>query len=329
MANVSQPLISVIIPVYNVENYLDRCLESIINQTYRNLEIILVDDGSNDGSGKKCDEYSRIDERVSVIHKENGGLSEARNYALDMITGEFVTFVDSDDYVDLRMIETLYNLRKEYKADISCVSFQKIFRNRNDRHDRKGIRKNQVAIYNGTEAVEQILYRKKVDTSPCGKLYKSSDFAEIRYPVGMIFEDCGTTYKLFYKKGRIVYSNAKMYFYVQRMGSIMHDDFSKKRLDRIVITKQIFDWASKECVELSDAAKARFFSANIQTIREMPLTEQWKEELAEIETCIKKYRKEILKNRKVKFIDRLIALSTYLGVKNLKRLGKLYKIVWP
>ena len=326
MAISNEPLISVIIPVYNVRQYLDKCIESVINQTYENLEIILVDDGSNDGSEKKCDEYSGKDKRILVIHKKNGGLSDARNCALDRISGEFVTFIDSDDYIDLSMIETLYNLQEEYEADISCVSFQRIFEGR---QKKEVTYSTKVITYSGIEAVEEMLYKKGVDTSACGKLYRTVDFREIRYPVGMIFEDWATTYRIFYEKNKIVCSNVEMYYYVQRLGSLVHDKFSKKRFDRIIITKQIFDWASRECLELVDAAKARYFQANIQTIREMPLTEQWTSELEEIKNCVKKYRKDIIKNKKVKKIDRLIAASTYIGVKNLKRLGKLYKLIWP
>ena len=326
MTDSNEPLISVIIPIYNVKNYLDKCIESVINQTYENLEIILVDDGSTDGSEKKCDEYLDRDKRISVIHKENGGLSDARNHALNKISGKFVTFIDSDDYIDLRMIETLYKLIEEYEADISCVSFLRVFESRQGRNVTFPF---QIATYSGNEAIEDMLYKKSVDTSACGKLYKASDFNEIRYPLGMIFEDWGTTYKIFHNKNRIVCSSEKMYFYVQRSGSLVHDNFSKKRFDRIVIAKQILDWANEECVELIDAAKARYFQANIQTIREMPLTEQWNDEVEEIKNSIKKYRKDIIKNKKVKLIDRLIAISTYSGIKNLKRLGKFYKIIWP
>lgn len=326
MTDSNEPLISVIIPVYNVRNYIDKCIESVMKQTYENLEIILVDDGSTDGSEKKCDEYLERDKRISVIHKENGGLSDARNHALNKISGKFVTFVDSDDYIDLRMIETLYKLIEEYEADVSCVSFQRVFEGKQEKNVTFPF---QIATYSGNEAIEDMLYKKSVDTSAWGKLYKASDFNIIRYPIGMIFEDWGTTYKIFHNKNRIVCSSAKMYFYVQRSGSLVHDNFSKKRFDRIVIAKQIFDWANEECVELIDAARARYFQANVQTIREMPLTEQWLEEQEDIKKCIKKYRKDILKDKNIKFIDKLIAVSTYLGIRNLKMLGKIYKLIWP
>ena len=122
-------LISVIIPIYNVEQYLKECLESVINQTYRNLEIILVDDGSKDKSGKICDEYKNKDERIKVVHKENGGLSDARNAGMKIATGKYIQFIDSDDFIDKDMIETLYNLIIENEADISMCSnyYFKIF----------------------------------------------------------------------------------------------------------------------------------------------------------------------------------------------------------
>lgn len=121
--------ISIIIPVYKVENYLERCVESVLNQTHQNLEIILVDDGSPDRCGKMCDLYSQKDNRIKVIHKENGGLSDARNVALDIATGDYIGFVDSDDYVEEDMFKTLYQLAEKYQADISSVSFYKVLGN--------------------------------------------------------------------------------------------------------------------------------------------------------------------------------------------------------
>lgn len=124
-----EKLISIIVPVYNVEKYLKECIDSVISQTYKNLEIILVDDGSTDKSGEICDEYSKKDSRIKVIHKENGGLSDARNVALDIAKGEYIGFVDSDDYVEKDMFETLYKLAEEHNTEISSISFYKTLEN--------------------------------------------------------------------------------------------------------------------------------------------------------------------------------------------------------
>ncbi len=123
-------LISIIIPVYNVERYLRECIDSIIAQTYKNLEIILVDDGSSDKSGEICDEYSKKDSRIKVIHKKNGGLSDARNVALDIAKGDYIGFIDSDDYIEKDMFQILYNLAEEYNAEISSISFYKMLENK-------------------------------------------------------------------------------------------------------------------------------------------------------------------------------------------------------
>ncbi len=322
------PLISIIIPVYNVETYLKKCIDSVLNQTYTHLEIILVDDGSNDRSGQICDEYAKKDDRILVIHKKNGGLSEARNVALDVMSGRFVTFVDSDDYIEKEMIEILYKLKVGYDANVSCVGFEKIFDGKEVKRKYR-IRKEIIRVYSGNDAIEEFLYKKNVDTSAWGKLYNAEDFKEIKYPVGMIFEDLATTYKIFEDKSKIVCSNLQLYYYVQRSESIVHDKFSIKRFDRIIITKQILTWAKQKTKALENAAIARLFIADIQTLREIPFEYKWDKELRAIIQDIKKYRRYIIINKKIKFIDKLIAISTYLGIKNVKRLGKLYKILWP
>lgn len=320
-------LISVIVPIYNTQKYLTNCLESIIHQTYMNLEIILVDDGSTDDSGRICNNYAHKDKRIKVIHKTNGGLSDARNAGLEVMTGTLVTFVDSDDWIDFSMIEYLYNILIEYHADISCVSFHKVFEN--GKKGIKNIANNKVNVYTGTEAIERLMYKRDVDTSACGKLYKKQDFDYIRYPQGIIFEDLATTYKIFYGKKRIVYGHKQLYYYFQRENSIMYQNFDRKRFDRLGIGQEMIDWTKKNEPILQRAAISRYFTANIQLLREIPLTKEWENDLSDIVSNIKKYRVDVIINKKAKKIDRFIACSTYLGIKPLKILGKIYKIVWP
>lgn len=223
-----QPLISVIVPVYQVAPYLKHCIESIINQTYHNLEILLVDDGSTDGSGEICDEYADKDSRIKVIHQENRGLSEARNRGIDTAKGKYVSFVDSDDWIDERFIKTMYEISVETGCDIvQCGLWNAI----NDclcgdrwegRYTIYSARSFNIASYT--------LLSWKCNVA-CNKLYKVELFDEIRYPAGKIHEDEFTTYKLIWKAESIAVINTKLYFYRRRTDSIMSRPYSLKRLD--------------------------------------------------------------------------------------------------
>ena len=225
-----EELISVIVPIYNVEKYLNKCIESIINQSYSNLEIILVDDGSKDNSGVMCDSYLLKDNRIKVIHKENGGLSDARNVGIEKAKGEYIIFIDSDDWIDKKMIETLYNIIKKDNSDISICDYFLAY------SEEIQTQKEDIEIINlsNIEALKKI-YDK--DLGVCmivawNKLYKRNLFKDdIRYPYGKIHEDEFTTYKLLYKAKKISYINQKMYYYRQRENSIMNKPFNKKRLD--------------------------------------------------------------------------------------------------
>lgn len=183
-------MISVIVPVYNVEPYLRKCLDNVINQTYRDLEILIVDDGSTDDSGRICDEYAEQDERVRVFHTENRGLSCARNLGLDEAQGEWIGFVDSDDWIELDMYECLLSRALETGADVVECEHYKEF-------DRKTIPvKKQEQLMTGMEAVRALLKRKLIN-AVWNKLYKRQCFEGIRYPEGRVFEDIATTYRVF------------------------------------------------------------------------------------------------------------------------------------
>ena len=178
-------LVTVIIPVYKVEEYLEKCVKSVQDQTYTNLEIILVDDGSPDGSGRMCDELSRTDLRIRVIHQENMGLSGARNSALDIMQGDVVTFVDSDDMIDSDMIENLLEDMEEYDADIVECQFYEVFSNRIDFYDYL----KETKAYSVEQALLIDLGSKGGSIAACGKLYRRQIFAEHRFEVGRIGED--------------------------------------------------------------------------------------------------------------------------------------------
>lgn len=212
------PLISVIVPVYKVEAYLSRCVDSILAQTYQNLEILLVDDGSPDNCGKICDEYAQRDPRVRVIHKTNGGLSSARNAGIDAATGEYLGFVDSDDWISVEMYETLYGLIEKYKVPLA-------FGGRFDYSSRTqtetiGLCPPKEEVISGEEVVRRIFTWDQMDSSACDKLYHRDLFEEIRYPLGLIGEDVPTTYRLAMKAEKAVACPIPFYHYFHREGSI-------------------------------------------------------------------------------------------------------------
>jgi len=210
-------MISVIIPVYKVEECLNRCVDSILNQTYKNIEIILVDDGSPDKCGKICDRYAAKDNRIQVLHKENGGLSSARNAGIEIANGEYYTFLDSDDWVDNRYIEKLYTLIKETESDISVCNFEKVYS-----EDTK-LENSKIEIYEFTniEALEQLTGRFYIQlVTAWGKLYHRSLFKDIRYPVCKIHEDEYIAHHLYYKANKIVMTTEKLLYYWQREDSI-------------------------------------------------------------------------------------------------------------
>lgn len=227
-------LISVIVPIYNVEKYLKKCVDSIKNQTYKNIEIILVDDASPDNCGQMCDEYAGEDERIKVIHKENGGLSDARNVGLENARGEYIAFVDSDDYIESDMLEKLYTRIKEDKTDIALCSFKYV----NEKGEELPERRGQSPIKNGVLTGEEALYKLTEGKSwyyavAWNKLYKKSIFDTLRFPKGKIHEDEFIAHRVFYQCGRISLLQDELYCYLQREGSITAQPLSVKRLDAV------------------------------------------------------------------------------------------------
>lgn len=216
----SQPLVSIIVPVYKVEPYLRRCLDSIVNQTYSNLEIVLVDDGSPDNCPLICDEYAAKDERIVVIHKENGGLSDARNAGIGICKGEYVSFVDSDDWISEFFVEILLRELVQNSADVSIANYERV----TDLHPSMPPKRldMEIEVLNSRQSIEK-LWSKGNTTFiiSCGKIYKASLFAGIRFPKGKIHEDEYTTYKLLYRSKKSVFLDVPLYFYFQRNDSIM------------------------------------------------------------------------------------------------------------
>ena len=244
-------LISLIIPVYKVEKYLEKCIQSVINQTYENLQIILVDDGSPDNCGKICDEYAKKDHRIEVIHKSNGGLSDARNKGLEIAKGEYIGFVDSDDYIEADMYEVLYNLLKQYNADVSICNFYTVSQGKISIKNAD----NGINEYNRIEILKEILLDKNIQSYAWNKLYKKELFDEIKYPIGKKYEDIGTTFYLLEKCNKVVVTGKSEYYYINRQDSIVNNVTESTITDYIELIMQRYDYIEENIKELSSYNK--------------------------------------------------------------------------
>lgn len=231
------PKISIIIPIYKSEPYIHKCMKSILNQTFLDFEVILVNDGSPDNCGEICDEYAKKDNRVKVIHKENGGSASARNAGLDIARGEYIGFVDPDDYIDLKMYETLYNNAIKYESDLVICDLKKV----------KEGEKHENLQYDDDIAIEKIsniqalneLYGKNAITYDViwNKLYLRSIFDDIRLPEDIWYDDAYVSHQILYKCKNIIYIRAKLYFYLKREGSMVGGPFKIKNLDVVYVDK--------------------------------------------------------------------------------------------
>lgn len=255
--------ISIIVPVYNVEQYLDKCVENLINQTYKNLEIILVDDGSKDKSGHICDLWKEKDNRIKVIHKKNGGLSDARNAGMHIAQGEYIAFVDSDDWVHERIYEILMDNMSKYNADISVCSIKKVYEK--DILDEVEILNNNIFVFTAEEALKNLIDEGELKQTVWNKLYKKEVIDNIYFEFGKIHEDEFWTYQVFGRSSKIVYTNEKLYYYLQRSGSIMDKPFSIQRLDSLEARYNRLNYIKENYPNLElDAKKSLFFSCLYQ-----------------------------------------------------------------
>lgn len=254
--------ISIIVPVYNVENYLKKCVDSILSQTYRDIEVILVDDGSTDKSGEICDKYAEGDIRVKVIHQNHKGVSYARNSGLEAAQGSYLGFVDSDDYIEKDMYETLYSCIREYDADVSICGLCDLY--------------NGVKVWNenflercvldNVTAFRLVLESKILVVSPVNKLYKKEMFASIRYPEGKTYEDAFVTPEVLYNAKKVAYAPEIKYYYVHRENSITTSKFKPSDICLIEAYDKHLKFAQKNLPKLIPQAEFRYWWANMVVI---------------------------------------------------------------
>lgn len=223
-------MVSIIVPIYNIESYLSVCVDSLLKQTYREIEIILVDDGSTDNSGKLCDEYAQTDSRIHVIHKPNGGLSSARNAGLDIAAGEWILFVDGDDYLDKSAVERLMAIAEKYEnADfiqfLYCETEDFSWKADLKQKANEDVCTDKYSFFNKLRELGGVA------ASSCTKLFRKELFENLRFTEGILHEDEDLITRLLPKCNKIVYTNLVLYGYVMRSGSIIHSVFNPKSMD--------------------------------------------------------------------------------------------------
>ena len=247
-----RPLISVIVPVYKVEAFLPKCVDSIRGQTYDDLEIILVDDGSPDGCGAMCDAFAAEDPRIKVIHKPNGGLSDARNAGIGIASGEYLGFVDSDDWIEPEMYESLMEMALREDLKLVCGGRYDVYEGAG--RD-VGLCPDKTEVISGEDLAKRIFVWDGIDSAAWDKLYHRSLFREIRYPVGKICEDLPTTYRIGLDAGRVGMVAKPFYNYFHRAGSITTAKMSDARLHVLEHTAFILEDVEKNCPTLLDHAR--------------------------------------------------------------------------
>ena len=264
------PLISVIVPVYKVELYLHTCIDSVLNQIYKNLELILVDDGSPDNCPIICDEYAAKDIRVKVIHKENGGLSSARNAGLDIATGDYISFLDSDDFWHKDYLTILLNMCMKYNADIAQCSFV-----RGNETVFPEIKKDVTIKSFDNHSIFLKGYAKIIVWC---KLYKRYLIDGIRMPVGKINEDDYTTWKFYYRAKKIVLTNQSLYYYTVNENSIMANQMKMPRLDFIEAYEERIEFFKRNgAKDLEDFSRGHLCKTMLLTSKNSMLSSEQKE----------------------------------------------------
>lgn len=311
-------LVSVIIPVYNTEKYLKRCIQSVKEQTYTDVEIILIDDGSTDFSGVICDEFAKDDVRIKIIHKENEGLSSARNIGMEIAMGEYLAFLDSDDYFSTDCIRKMLEMCTQNDADIAIAKMMNITEYTNEELKFEQIE--ELQILSKEEAIEASLYQVLYSCTTPGKLYKKSVLDEIKFPVGRLSEDLATCHLILNNAKKVAYTNSYLYFYRQHSSSIMHV-FNSRRVDALEWACRIESFCMSEYPSILTAAKCRTFNVAVHLILDLPNHSEFHDlYFKQIWNEVKRTRIQTIVNKKVRFREKAAAILSFGGEKLLRKI---------
>ena len=290
----NKTMITIVLPVYNVEKYIRRCIDSILNQTFNNYELIIIDDGSTDNSGYICNQYKKLDNRIKIVHQDNKGLSNARNKGIELSNSKYITFIDSDDYIDNKYLEVLYSIMINNNADIVICNHIKIKENENN---------NATIIDNYNEEIitKEETYRRmnlgiNIGMAVWSKLYKTDIFKNNKFLNNKLYEDIFIINDIIESTNKIVVTNYNGYYYLLRNNSITNSPMDYKHLDLINATKKYKDYMIKYYSNISESSIRRYVLANYLIYRKAIQNKLYKKEYKEIRKEILKYKKNILKS---------------------------------
>lgn len=313
----NKPLISVIVPVYKAEPYLERCINSIRNQTYTNLEIVLVDDGSPDRCGEMCDAFAAEDSRIRVVHKKNGGSSSARNVGLDVVSGNYVGFVDSDDWIEQNMYERLLELLQTHQAEIAACGI------RCDSVDGKAISyfyratqpPEEICVFNREEAVLELIHARRISNSFCDKLFHAQVLKQMRFPVGMVSEDFDLMPSCIISVNKVVFDSSPMYHYIMTTDSNTRGKFKASRFTQSNVSRKHICFYEEKFPQFSHVAQAKHVEICLEIIYDSSCASEFSEQreqlIREIKGIMNKKVFSCLMNKiKVKYI--LLCINPYL-----------------
>lgn len=296
----SKLLVSVIVPVYNIKKYIERCLKSLLVQNYKNIEIIVVDDGATDGSGEICDRFAKLDNRVRVFHKKNGGLSSARNFGIKKARGEYICLVDGDDYVERDFVGAMLEIAEGKNADIVVCGYN-------------GMVPADKTLSGKDAVIKLLVEQENLEIIAWNKLYRKKLFDEIEYPEGRNYEDTLTTYKLLARAKKVSYIPTSLYKYVERDGSITNSDKKEAKLNmREVAALEAIDYFSGN-QELKKAAEVALLTAKIAfidfSVSGAIRKEKGEQAMRWVRKNVKKYRNNRFMTLKLKTYLRMICMG--------------------
>lgn len=311
--------VSVIVPIYNIEDFVYKCVRSIQHQTVKDIEIILVDDGSTDRSGSICDDFAAADDRISVIHKPNGGLSDARNVGIRAASGELITLIDGDDYVTANYVENLIRPFGDSNVDVAISRFKRVLPG--TEAENNGGEYIPYTVLPRDESLLRLFYQKGITTSAWGKMYRSTLFDGVSYPVGEIHEDLPVTYRLLSKSRMIAAVDSEDYFYVQHPNSITAQKNIVRRLPALGFANEAVNYFEGED-ELETAARTRVFMEAVYIVSQISSFEELKLLDPAVIVAIRENRSAVVKGQ-AQYPQKALALVSLLGAPGIWVLMKV------